>query len=152
MKKVNLLLVALFAVLSANVMAQDEESYINEENLRRYAIMMEAVDAMKSEISVQLNEMIKNQEGIDGNRYTELKNGEGEAASEFEQKFMTNLDEMVEERKKAIGEVVNILATKMLPDGGRAYKAIKEAIETNPDVKAQYEAILVQVQLANEDV
>ncbi len=151
MRKLSLLFVALFIVLSANVMAQDED-YITDENLRRYAIMMESVDAMKSEISVALNDMIKNQEGIDGKRYNELKKGEGEAATEFETKFMTNLEEMIESRKAAIGEVVNILATKMLPDGGKAYKAIKTAISSDPEVKAQYEAILVQVQLADEEV
>ena len=114
--------------------------------------MMESVDAMKSEISVALNDMIKNQEGIDGKRYTELKKGEGEAATEFETKFMNNLEEMIEDRKAAIGEAVNILATKMLPDGGKAYKAIKTALSADTEVKARYEAILVQVQLADEEV
>lgn len=146
-----MLFVALFTVLSANVMAQDED-YITDENLRRYAIMMESVDAMKSEISVALNDMIKNQEGIDGKRYSELKKGEGEAANEFETKFMENIDKMIEDRKAAIGDAVNILATKMLPDGGKAYKAIKTAISSDPEVKAQYEAILVQIQLADEEV
>lgn len=151
MRKLSMLFVALFTVLSANVMAQDED-YITQENLRRYAMIMEVKDAMISEISVALNDMIKNQEGIDGKRYNELKKGEGEAASEFETKFMANLNEMIEERKAAIGEAVNLMATKMLPDGGKAYNAIKTALSTDTEVKAQYEAILVQIQLADEEV
>jgi len=151
MRKLSLLFVALFTVVSANVMAQDED-YITQENLRRYAMIMEVKDAMISEISVALNGMIKNQEGIDGKRYNELKKGEGEAATEFETKFMTNLNEMIEERKAAIGEAVNLMATKMLPDGGKAYNAIKTALSADTEVKAQYEAILVQIQLADEEV
>ena len=151
MRKLSMLFVALFTVVSANVMAQDED-YITDENLRRYAIMMESVDAMKSEISVALNDMIKNQEGIDGARYKELSSGAGDPATEFETKFMNNLNEMIEERKAAIGDVIKIMATKMLPDGGKAYNAIKTAVSADTEVKARYEAILVQVQLADEEV
>jgi len=150
MRKISLIFAALFMVFSAGVVNAQEEDYLTDENLRRYAIMMEAVDAMKAEISVSLNDMIKNQEGIDGNRYKELKSGSGEPAKEFETKFMSALDEMIETRKEAIGDVVNILATKMLPDGGKAYKAIKTALASDADVKSRYEAILAQIQLEEE--
>ncbi|MTI22537.1 hypothetical protein E1176_16010 [Fulvivirga sp. RKSG066] len=151
MRKVSLFFIALFAVLSVNVANAQDEDYLTDENLRRYAIMMEAVDAMKAEISVSLNSMIKNQEGIDGNRYKELSSGNGEPATEFEEKFMSNLNNMVEERKAAIGDVIKILATKMLPDGGKAYNAIKSAVASDEEVQARYEEILAQIQLEDED-
>jgi len=151
MRKISLIFAALFMVFSASVVNAQDEDYVTDENLRRYAIMMEAVDAMKAEISVSLNDMIKNQEGIDGKRYTELKKGEGEPAKEYETKFMTALEDMIETRKEAIGEVVNILATKMLPDGGKAYKAIKTAIASDEEVKSKYEAILAQIQMEEAD-
>ena len=144
MMKMKLLIAALFVGFGMSANAQSEE--VSDENLRRYAILMETVDAMKSEISVTLNEMIKNQEGMSGKRFSELSKGEGEPASEFEQKFMDTIEEMKKERIEAIKEVNQLLATKMLPDGGKTYKAIKEAISSDENVKARYEAILAKIQ------
>jgi len=152
MRKINLFFVALFSVLSVTFAnAQEETDYLTDENLRRYAVMTEAIDAMKAEISVVLNDMIKNQDGIDGKRYSELAKGEGEAASEFETKFMEKIEEMKKDRIEDIKTVNQILATKMLPDGGKAYKAIKTAISSDEEVKARYEAILAQVQLEEKE-
>lgn len=151
MRKLSMLFVALFTVLSANVMAQDED-YITEENLRRYALMNEVIDAMKSEINAATNDMISNQDGITGSRFLEVSKGNGDPATEFETKFVEKVNEMRNDRIEALKEVNQILATKMLPNGGKAYKAIKTAISSDPEVKAQYEAILVQIQLADEEV
>jgi hypothetical protein len=144
-----LLIAALLMGVVVNVSnAQSEE--ITDENLRRYALLMESVDAMKAEISVALNDMIKNQEGMTGKRFSELSKGEGEAATEFETKFMATIEEMKEERIDAIKQVNQLLATKMLPDGGKTYKAIKAAIDSDEAVKARYEVILAKIQLVEE--
>lgn len=144
-----LVIAALMIGFSMNVVnAQGEE--ISDENLRRYAIMMETVDAMKSEISAVTNSMIKNQEGMTGKRYLELSKGQGESATEFEQKFMETVTSMQDERKDAIKSVVQTLATKMLPDGGKAYKAIKTALASDEAVKSRYEAILANIKLSEE--
>lgn len=149
MRKMKLLIAALLMGVVVNVSnAQSEE--ITDENLRRYALLMESVDAMKAEISVSLNEMIKNQEGMTGKRFSELSKGEGDAATEFETKFMATIEEMKAERIEAIKEVNQLLATKMLPDGGKAYKAIKAAISSDDEVKARYEVILAKIQLVEE--
>ncbi len=154
MKKVSLVAAVLFMLLAGNF-AQAQE--ISNENLRRYAIMMETVDAMKAEISDLTNEMIKNQEGMDGKRYLELAKAGGDAAKldelgakDFEKKFMELVTNMQEERKEAISEVVSIMATKMLPDGGKVYKEIKEAVASDPDVKARYEAIQKTINTAGQ--
>jgi len=144
MKKVSLM-VAVMSVLLAGVVNAQE---ISNENLRRYAIMMETVDAMKQEISDLTNEMIKNQEGMDGKRYLELAKAGGDeakleaaGAKDYEKKFMELVTNMQDERKQAISDVVSIMATKMLPDGGKVYKEIKSAVDSDPEVKARYEAI-----------
>ncbi|MEJ2004270.1 MAG: hypothetical protein P8X57_04740 [Cyclobacteriaceae bacterium] len=77
MKKLSLVAAVLFMLLAGNVLKAQE---ISNENLRRYAMMMETVDAMKAEISSLTNEMIKNQEGMDGKRYLELAKAGGDAA------------------------------------------------------------------------
>lgn len=144
-----LLIAALLVGFGVSANAQSEE--VSDENLRRYAILMEVVDAMKSEISVTLNEMIKNQDGMTGKRFSELSKGEGEPATEFEQKFMDTIEEMKKDRIEAIKEVNQLLATKMLPDGGKTYKAIKAAIDSDEEVKARYESILAKIQSPKDD-
>lgn len=152
MRKINLFLVALFTLISLQaVQAQDDPDYVTEDNLRKYALMQEVIDGMKAEISVMLNDMIKNQEGIDGKRYKELASGQGEPAKEYEQKFMDQLNGMIDDRKEAIKSVNQILATKLLPDGGKAYKAIQNAISSDEEVKARYEEIVAQIQLSEEE-
>lgn len=154
MKKFNFL-AALILLLSAGnaVVAQDQasdEDYLTDENLRRYAMIMEIKDGMVAEISDVTNEMIKEQEGMDGKRYMELSKGEGEPAKEYEQKFMDAVEKMKNERVEDIKTVNQILATKLLPDGGRAYKAIKSALQSNEEVKARYQKIEAQLKLQDE--
>ncbi|MBL3657299.1 hypothetical protein [Fulvivirga sediminis] len=145
MSKINLILATLFTVMIFGTAQAQDDEYVTDENLRRYAIMEEVIDDMKSEISVVLNDMIKNQDGFDGKRYSELKSGSGEPASDFENKIMDQINNMVDERKEAIGDVVKILATKMLPDGGKAYNAIKSKLASDEEVKTKYAAIKAEV-------
>ena len=156
MKKLSYLFVALMLFVAGNTaVAQDEE--ISNEDLRRYALMMEVVDAMKQEISDITNEMIRNQEGMSGKRYMELSAAKGDnakldemGAKEFEKKFMELVTKEQDERKEAIGEVVQVLATKMLPGGGKTYKAIKSGLASDESLKARYEKIEAQMKLKED--
>lgn len=154
MKKFSFVVGLLFVMVAGSVVNAQE---ITDENLRRYAIMMETVDAMKQEISDQTNLLIKNQEGIDGKRYLELAKTKGDAAQleaieakDYEIKFLEVVTNMQDERKAAISEVVTILATKMMPDGGKAYKEIKTALGSDEEVKGRYEAIKSNIANAAE--
>lgn len=141
MRKISVIVAGMMMMLCSVSQVQAQDGEISDENLRRYALLMEVVDAMKQEISDNTNQMIKDQEGMTGQRYLELAKGEGEAAKEFETKFMEVVTKMQDDRKEAISTVVQVLATKMLPDGGKTYKEIKDAIANNADVKARYDAI-----------
>lgn len=149
----------LMLLLSVNqVKAQDDEA-VSDENLYRYALMMEVVESMKKEISAKTNEMIKNQEGMTGQRYLELaKTGGDEAkleaaeAKDFEKKFLELVTNMQDEHKEAISDVLNTLANKMINGGAKSYKAIRDALASDEAVKARYEAIQQQIaSAAGED-
>ena len=157
MKKLSLLMASMIMLLFSvsQVNAQDEE--ISDENLYNYALMMEVVESMKKEISAKTNEMIKNQEGMTGQRYLELaKTGGDEAklteaeAKDFEKQFLELVTNMQDEHKSAISEVLNILANKMINGGAKNYKAIRDALGSDADVKARYEAIQQQIASAAE--
>lgn len=138
----------LFTLLFVSILAFGTASAqeITDEQLYKYALLNEVIDQMKSEISSVVNDMIKNQDGIDGKRYTELAKSGGEGANDFEKQFMDLVEKEKNERIDAIKEVNQILATKMLGDGGKVYKQIKAALGSDEAVKTRYEAIVEGMQ------
>ncbi|NMM49880.1 hypothetical protein [Marinigracilibium pacificum] len=135
--------------------AQDEE--VTTEDLYQYALLNTTVDQMKAEISNVINEMIKNQEGIDGKRYKELAGAYGDeaklaevGAKDFEIQFIELLEKEKSERIDAIKEVNQILATKMMGDRGKKYKAVKAALSSDEAIKAQYATILANIENATK--
>ncbi len=155
MRKFKLFFLALAMVAVVNVsQAQDE---IQDESLRRYALLSEVVDAMKQEIKNLTVAMVENQEGIDGKRFNELNKTKGDAAkmeaagaTEFEKKFMALVKKKKDERTTAIQDVVKIMASKMFSGGGAEYKKVKAAIKSDEAVKARYEAIVSKMKAEEE--
>lgn len=157
MKKLKLFCVALvFVGVFNEAKAQDPE--VTDTGLRRYALMMEVVDAMKSEIISLTTSMVENQEGIEPSRFNELNKANGNdakltaaGATSFEKKFMTLVQKKKKERTTAIQDVVKILASKMFSGGGAEYKAIKAGIGSDDSIKERYEAILAKMKAPEGD-
>lgn len=136
MKK--LILAGCLLVFSAS-MAKAQE--VTDEQVWKYALMTEVINQMKSELSKKVNETIKAQEGMTGQRYKELAGGAA-AANDFETQFMASINKMTDKRKKAIKTVNSNLATKMLGSAD-IYKAVKAAVKG--DMKAKYEEYKAQI-------
>jgi len=146
-KSMKRLFAVLFTLMAATIYVQAQEE-ITDEDLYRYALMQQVIEEMKSEISTEVNNMIKQQEGIDGNRYVELSKAGGDeaklkemGAKDFEIQFINLVEEEKEERIEAIKEVNKLLATKMLGDRGKKYKSIKSALSSDDAVKSRYKTI-----------
>jgi hypothetical protein len=140
----------MISMLAGNfVMAQDE---ISDIDLRKYAIMSQSIEFMKKDISIELNKMIKAQEGMTGQRYKELAATKGDEAKltaidakDYEKQFIQLVDKLKEERKESIKQVNSDLATKMVGNKGKTYKKIKAELKTDEALKARYEIILAPV-------
>jgi hypothetical protein len=150
----SIFLLVLGMIVSLGAMAQDEE--ITDEQLRRYALLQEVVDIMKKEISVELNEMIKAQEGMTGARYKELAATKGDeakmatiGAKDFEKQFFQITEDMKNDRIEAIKTVNQELATKMLGDRGKVYKRIGDALESDAALETRYEAIVAEIKTSS---
>jgi hypothetical protein len=150
----SIFLLVLGMILSLGAMAQDEE--ITDEQLRRYALLQEVVDIMKKEISVELNEMIKAQEGMTGARYKELAATKGDepkmaaiSAKDFEKQFFQITEDMKNDRIEAIKTVNQELATKMLGDRGKVYKRIADALESDAALETRYQAIVAEIKTSS---
>lgn len=151
MKGIKLLILTIvMSVFAGNlVMAQDE---ITEADLRKYAIMYQSIEFMKKDISIELNKMIKAQEGMTGKRYKELAGTKGDeakltaiGAKDFEKQFIALVNKLMDERKASIKEVNSELATKMVGNKGKIYKKIKADLKTDEVLKGRYETILAEV-------
>ena len=136
----------MVTLLSFSAMAQDE---ITDNELMRYAMMQEVVNYMKKDISVEINSMIKSQEGMTGKRYQELSKTKGDEqkladleAKEWELKFLEQTDKFKADRIAAIKSVNSDLATKMVGNKGKTYKSIKEGLKEDESLKARYDVIL----------
>jgi len=145
-----LILTIVISVLAGNlVMAQDE---ITDADLRKYAVMSQSIEFMKKDISIELNKMIKAQDGMTGQRYKELAATKGDEAKlaaidakDYEKQFMALVTKLMDERKASIKEVNSELATKMVGNKGKIYKKIKADLKTDEALLARYEIILSQV-------
>lgn len=140
----------MISVLAGNfVLAQDE---IADGDLRKYAVLSQSIEFMKKDVSIELNKMIKAQEGMTGQRYKELAATKGDEAKlaaidakDYEKQFIELVDKLKEERKASMKQVNSELATKMVGNKGKTYKKIKAELKTDEALNARYEVILAQV-------
>jgi hypothetical protein len=145
-----LLLTAIMSVLAGSmVMAQDE---ITDGDLRKFAVMSQSIEYMKKDISIELNKMIKAQEGMTGQRYKELAATKGDEAKlanieakDFEKQFLGLVTKLKDDRTASIKKVNSDLATKMVGNKGKTYKKIKADLKTDEALNARYQVILAQV-------
>ena len=107
---------------------------------------------MKKDISIELNKMIKAQEGMTGKRYKELAATKGDEAKmaaieakDYEKQFMDIVNKMMDERKASIKQVNSDLATKMVGNKGKIYKKIKAELKADEALNTRYEVILAEV-------
>jgi len=144
------IMIIMISVLAGNLaMAQDE---IADSDLRKYAVLSQSIEFMKKDISIELNKMIKAQEGMTGQRYKELAATKGDEAKltaidakDYEKQFIELVDKLKEERKASMKQVNTELATKMVGNKGKTYKKIKAELKTDEALNARYEVILAQV-------
>jgi hypothetical protein len=147
--KVGIVALTVLLISNASVWAQGE---ITDNDLRKYAVQSQVITYMKKDISIEINKMIKAQDGMTGQRYKELASAKGDEAKlaavdakDFEIQFMALTNKLKEDRKDAIKSVNTSLATKMVGDKGKVYKAIKAALKTDADLKARYDVILAEI-------
>ncbi|MCK5281535.1 MAG: hypothetical protein KAK04_23450 [Cyclobacteriaceae bacterium] len=123
----------LLAVGFTSANAQD----VTDEDLKNYAIIELAKTSITSGISPMVNDLIAKQEGMTGQRFQELKKGEGEPAEEWETQFIAVVNKQIDKKKKAATDVVKLLASNAM--GATTYKATKAAIKSDPDMKAKFD-------------
>jgi hypothetical protein len=147
----------LMIIALGNAAVAQEEAEVSDYEIYRYALLNATIDEMKKDISRELNDMIANQEGMTGKRYKELSDAYGDEAAleameakEFEIKFIEIVEKEKEKRIDAIKSVNQDLATKMVGNRGKTYKAVKNAISNDSELKAKYDSFMAEISFTEE--
>ena len=142
--------------LSFAASAQDEEIEITDEDLKKYAVTMDSLETMKSNVKNVMAEMVKANEDITNSRFNELRNAiddtdklaELEATEEeitFTQSVIDKKDELAGLIKPTLSDMVKnyIGSVKM-------YNAIKKGLKADEELKARYDAIMEELVASKE--
>ncbi|MDH4057513.1 MAG: hypothetical protein OEU76_02055 [Cyclobacteriaceae bacterium] len=156
MKSFKFLTFALaFFTLSASY-AQDASESVTDEELRKYAVVMDSVDHMSKNLLETITELVMSNDQISAARYNDLnkiiddeaKLKEAEATPE-EIAAVKEVVKRKEEETAKIQEIFMTLATEYV--GAATYNKVKKALGSDPDTKTRYEAILAELTKDNSN-
>jgi predicted nucleic acid-binding Zn-ribbon protein len=130
--------------------SQDNPTSITDEELKKYAVAMDSIDDMKTELLKSISEFVKSNDKITGARYNELskiindeqKLTEAKATAE-EIAAVKEVLAKKDEGTAKIQETFKALATDFV--GASVYNKVRKSLGSDPAVKTRYEAILAEV-------
>lgn len=136
MIKRTLIAVAFFSfVYVGQTVAQD----ITNQDLYKYAVVMETQDMFKDELSTQVTDYINKQDPEIKNRYNALAGGEA-PANDAEKQFMSQVKSMQSERTSEFSDAFKTMIKRVL--GAKTYSAVKKGIANDAEVKERYNTIV----------
>ena len=131
-----LVTVALFSLVSVGKTVAQE---ISNQDLYKYAVVMETQDMFKDELSTQVTDYINQQDPAIKNRYNALAGGE-EPANDAEKQFIGQVKSMQSERTGEFSDAFKTMIKRVL--GAQTYSAVKKGIANDTEVKERYNTIV----------
>ena len=145
MKEKSFLAVVCFFMFSA-LHAQDAEK-VSDDELQRYAVMMDSIDEMRVELLSKISEMVKGTDKITVARYNDLSKIVDDPAKLEEAKatpdeitFLKEIQASKETGTAEINTTFKSLAKEYV--GASTYNKVKKAITEDSEVKSKYETML----------
>lgn len=146
MKNVKYLTFVFSLFTISTLWAQEKSELISDEDLKKYAITMDSIDNMRTNLLETISEMVKNNEEITAARYNELSkiidNKTKLAEAKATPEEIAGINKVIKKRDDgtvAIQEVFMSLAKDYI--GAAAYNNVKKGLASDPALKARYEAI-----------
>lgn len=145
--KVRFFIAALILFFSVPAFAQEESSKISDEELQRYAVMMDSIEVMRVNLLAEISEMVKNNEKITVARYNELskimKDESKLQAAEATPDEIAALKEVQSKKDSGTAEINEAFRTMAKEYVGAAtYNKVKKALTEDSDIKLKYQAML----------
>lgn len=134
---------------SGSSAAADQE--ITDEDLKKYAVMMDSVESMKQSLLSEISTKIKSNGNMKVARYNQLSKAIDDETKLAELKatpeeiaFIKEVAEMKNEGAQEISQQVETLATDYV--GAEKYNKIKNSLPVDTELKMRYDAIASEVE------
>lgn len=155
MKVINFLATLLLLVGSFSLHAQEAESTaISDDELQRYAVMMDSIDEMRVSLLSEIADMVKSNERITVSRYNELsKIAEDQEkltaanATEDELAALKEIQDKKDSGTVKINDAFRALAKEYV--GASTYNKVRKALKDEPEVKSKYQTLLDELKADN---
>lgn len=154
MKKLLKILSILILLLTLNELAAQDA--VSDEELKKYAIVMDSIDNMKKDLMETISEMVKSNETITGARYNELSkiiNDETKlTAANATPEEIAAIKEIIKAKDEGtakIQETFKTLASEYV--GAAVYNKVKKALAENQEIKSKYDAILAELKAEDSE-
>ncbi|MEM7549832.1 MAG: hypothetical protein AAF363_09160 [Bacteroidota bacterium] len=152
MKRVYFLLsgILMFSFLSQ---AQEEDP-ISDEELKKYALVMDFADVEKKKLQDSYNELIQSHELMDGGkRFVEIKEAKGDEAKMEElaitEEELAAYEEIEAKNEENIATFKEAYTAKIKDKevlGAGIYNSVRKALKSDEELKTRYEAIITEIQ------
>lgn len=152
--KARFFLAAAFLFLGAAVKAQSDTATVNDEELKRYAVMMDSIDEMRIALLEKISDMVKNNENLSVARYNDLSKIIGDEEKLKEANATPEeiaAVKAVQTLKDTGTEEINTAAREIAKQyvGAATYNKVRKALKADAGVKSRYEAMLNELKADN---
>lgn len=146
----------LITVLSLTaITAFSQDAIVSEEELTKYATVMDSVAEMSVAVQATLSDMVKESEVMNGTRYNELSKIATDEAKLAEAKATPEeiafLNEVAEKKKTEtlkINQAFQSLVKENL--GAATYNKVKKALAADAALKAKYDSLVEELAKDNQ--
>lgn len=152
--KIKIFMTVMLSALWFGSWAQDEQAAISDDDLNRYAVMMDSVDEMRISLLAEISDMVKNNEKISVARYNDLFKIIDDESKLTEEKATPEeiaAVQAVQDRKDTgtteINEAFKSLAKEYV--GASTYNKVKKALDEDTTLKSKYKTMLDELKADN---
>jgi len=145
--------ITVLSLISVTSFSQD--ATVSEEELTKYATVMDSISEMTMGVQVTIAEMVKESEVMKGTRYNELSkiisDQEKLAAAKATPEEIAFLNEVAEKKKEEtlkINQAFQNLVKENL--GAATYNKVKKALAADAALKQKYDALIQELAKDNE--
>jgi hypothetical protein len=154
MKQIKYYALALLSLVFFTVSGQDSEA-VTDEELKNYAVLMDSIVDMRQSLLFDMSESIKNNDQITASRYNDLSkiiedSVKLKAVSATEAEIAA-IKKVISDRDKGaaqIQETFKVLVKDLL--GAASYNKVKKALKSDAELKRKYDALLDQINKAED--
>lgn len=135
------------AFLSVITFGKTFAQEVSNQDLYKYAVVMETKGMFQDELSAQITDYVEKQDPAIKNRYNALAGGET-PANDAEKQFIGQVNSMKNDRTGEFSDAYKTMIKRVL--GAGTYNAVKKGIANDADMKQRYAAIVQAMQSAPE--